>query len=90
MTERQNAKVARTLTGTVVSDKMNKTITVLVERKVKHPLIGKVIRLSKKYHAHDENNEFHMGDVVVIEECRPISKLKTWKVSRLVEKARLV
>jgi small subunit ribosomal protein S17 len=69
---------------------MNKTVTVLVERKVKHPLYGKIIRLSKKYHAHDENNEFHPGDVVVIEECRPLSRTKTWKVTRLVEKARLV
>jgi small subunit ribosomal protein S17 len=90
MTEQQSTKVVRALTGTVVSDKMNKTVTVLVERKVKHPIYGKVIRLSKKYHAHDENNEFHDGDVVVIEECRPISKSKAWKVSKLVEKARLV
>jgi small subunit ribosomal protein S17 len=90
MTEQQSAKVVRALTGTVVSDKMNKTVTVLVERKVKHPIYGKVIRLSKKYHAHDENNEFQSGDVVVIEECRPISKSKAWKVARLVEKARLV
>lgn len=90
MTEQQSTKVVRALTGTVVSDKMNKTVTVLVERKVKHPIYGKVIRLSKKYHAHDENNEFHSGDVVVIEECRPISKSKAWKVSKLVEKARLV
>lgn len=90
MTEQQTAKVVRALTGTVVSDKMNKTITVRVERRVKHPLYGKVIRLSKKYHAHDENNECQVGDVVVIEECRPISKHKTWKLARLVEKARLV
>ncbi|MEW6678969.1 MAG: 30S ribosomal protein S17 [Pseudomonadota bacterium] len=90
MTEQQSTKVVRALTGTVVSDKMNKTVTVLVERKVKHPIYGKVIRLSKKYHAHDENNEFHSGDVVVIEECRPISKSKAWKVAKLVEKARLV
>jgi small subunit ribosomal protein S17 len=80
----------RALTGTVVSDKMNKTVTVLVERKVKHPLYGKIIRLSKKYHAHDENNEFHPGDIVVIEECRPISRTKTWNVSRLVQKAATV
>jgi small subunit ribosomal protein S17 len=90
MTEQQSNKVVRALTGTVVSDKMNKTVTVLVERKVKHPIYGKVIRLSKKYHAHDENNEFHSGDVVVIEECRPISKSKAWKVAKLVEKAHLV
>jgi len=90
MSEQQTENVARALTGTVVSDKMNKTVTVLVERKVKHPLYGKIIRLSKKYHAHDENNEFGMGDVVVIEECRPISKSKAWRVARLIEKARLV
>jgi small subunit ribosomal protein S17 len=77
----------RSLTGTVVSDKMNKTVTVLVERKVKHPLYGKIIRLSKKYHAHDENNDFHPGDIVVIEECRPLSRTKTWNVTRLVQKA---
>jgi small subunit ribosomal protein S17 len=90
MTDTQTQKIVRALTGTVVSDKMQKTVTVLVERKVKHPLYGKIIRLSKKYHAHDENNEFHTGDVVVIEECRPISKSKAWKVTQLVEKARLV
>ena len=83
-------KLRKTKTGIVSSDKMNKTVTVLVERKVKHPLYGKIIRLSKKYHAHDENNEFHPGDVVVIEECRPLSRTKAWKVTRLVEKARLV
>lgn len=81
-------KVARTMTGRVVSDKMNKTVTVLVERKVKHPMLGKVIRLTKKYHAHDENNEFHDGDMVIIEECRPIAKTKAWRVAKLVEKAR--
>ncbi len=77
----------RTLTGTVVSDKMDKTVTVLVERKVKHPQLGKVLRVSKKYHAHDENNEFHPGDVVDIEECRPLAKTKSWRVAKLVEKA---
>lgn len=77
----------RTLVGTVVSDKMNKTITVLVERKVKHPLLGKVIRVSKKYHAHDEANEYKSGDVVTIEECRPIAKTKAWRVVGLVEKS---
>jgi small subunit ribosomal protein S17 len=77
----------RTLTGTVVSDKMNKTVTVLVERKVKHPVMGKIVGVSKKYHAHDENNEFHPGDVVAIEECRPLAKTKSWRVIKLVEKA---
>ncbi|MDO8206232.1 MAG: 30S ribosomal protein S17 [Gallionella sp.] len=76
------AKLKRTLTGTVTSDKMDKTITVLVERKVKHPLLGKIIRVSKKYHAHDENNECHTGDVVTIEECRPLAKTKAWRVSK--------
>lgn len=83
-------KVARTLTGKVVSDKMDKTVTVLVERKVKHPIYGKVIRRSKKFHAHDEKNEFHEGDIVVIRESRPISKSKSWVVSELVEKSRLI
>ncbi len=82
-----DSKLKRTLTGTVTSDKMDKTVTVLVERKVKHPLLGKIIRVSKKYHAHDEANECHTGDVVTIEECRPIAKTKSWRVARLVEKA---
>ena len=70
----------RILVGTVVSDKTDKTVTVLVERKVKHPLYGKIISRSKKYHAHDEGNDFKPGDTVRIEETRPISKTKTWKV----------
>ncbi|MGY6551625.1 MAG: 30S ribosomal protein S17 [Erythrobacter sp.] len=70
----------RILVGTVTSDKTDKTVTVKVERKVKHPLYGKIIRRSKKYHAHDENNEYTVGDVVRIEETRPISKTKTWAV----------
>lgn len=70
----------RILTGTVVSDKTDKTVTVKVERRVKHPLYGKIIRRSKKYHAHDEANEYRPGDTVRIEETRPISKTKTWRV----------
>lgn len=70
----------RILTGTVVSDKNDKTVVVKVERKVKHPLYGKIIRRSKKYHAHDEANSFKEGQVVRIEECAPISKNKTWRV----------
>ena len=70
----------RVLTGTVVSDKADKTVVVRVERRVKHPLYGKIIRLSKKYHAHDAANEFRAGEIVRIEECAPISKLKTWTV----------
>jgi small subunit ribosomal protein S17 len=79
--------LSRTLTGKVVSDKMNKTITVLVERKVKHPLYGKIMVRSKRYHVHDENNEFNAGDMVVIEECRPLSKTKAWRVIKLMEKS---
>ncbi len=70
----------RVLTGTVVSDKGDKTVVVRVERRVKHPLYGKIIKLSKKYHAHDEANAFKSGEQVRIEECAPISKLKTWTV----------
>lgn len=82
------AKVIRALTGRVVSDKMNKTVTVLIERRVRHPLLGKIVTLSKKYHAHAENNEYKTGDLVMIEETRPISKTKAWKVTKLVEKAK--
>ncbi|KQR83164.1 MULTISPECIES: 30S ribosomal protein S17 [Sphingomonas] len=70
----------RVLTGLIVSDKGDKTVVVNVERKVKHPLYGKIIRRSKKYHAHDESNEYKQGETVRIEEVAPISKLKTWKV----------
>jgi small subunit ribosomal protein S17 len=70
----------RVLTGTVVSDKTEKTVVVRVERRVKHPLYGKIIKRSKKYHAHDEANEFKEGEIVRIEETAPISKLKTWRV----------
>ena len=70
----------RVLTGTVVSDKGDKTVIVKVERRVKHPMYGKIIKRSKKYHAHDEANAFHEGETVRIEECAPISKLKTWRV----------
>jgi small subunit ribosomal protein S17 len=70
----------RVLTGRIVSDKTDKTVVVSVERRVKHPLYGKIIKRSKKYHAHDEANEFKTGETVRIEETRPISKLKTWKV----------
>jgi len=70
----------RVLTGTVVSDKGDKTVVVRVERRVKHPLYGKIIKLSKKYHAHDDANEFRAGEIIRIEECAPISKLKTWRV----------
>ena len=78
----------RVLTGVIVSDKGEKTVVVNVERKVKHPLYGKIIRRSKKYHAHDEGNEFKPGDTVRIEETRPISKTKTWRVLDRVRASR--
>jgi len=89
MTEAQ-AKNTRTLVGRVVSDKRAKTVTVLVERRTKHELYGKIVARSRKYHAHDEKGEYKMGDVVEIAEGRPISKTKSWVVTRLVEKAQTV
>ncbi len=77
----------RTLTGRVISDKMDKSITVLVERKVKHPLYKKYVRRSTKVHVHDENNECRTGDVVDIEECRPLSKSKSWRLHKVVTRA---
>ena len=74
--------------GVVVSDKMNKTVVVAVESRVRHPLYGRIVRRTKKYKAHDEQNEFHVGDTVEITECRPLSKEKSWRVSRLIERAR--
>ncbi len=79
----------RVLTGTVVSDKGDKTVVVRVERRVKHPLYGKIIKLSKKYHAHDEDNAFRVGEQVRIEECAPLSKLKTWRVVDRIGAARI-
>ena len=84
----ETAKNQRSLTGKVVSDKMDKTVTVLVERQVMHPVIGKVVRRTKKYHAHNEGNDAKTGDTVVIVECRPLSKTKAWKVAKLIERAR--
>jgi len=83
-------KITRTLTGKVVSNKMDKTVTVLVPRSVKHPLIGKVIRLSSKFHAHDEKNELGEGDMVEITESKPLSKRKSWVVTKVVSKARTI
>ncbi|MFT3849120.1 MAG: 30S ribosomal protein S17 [Propionivibrio sp.] len=77
----------RTLVGRVVSDKMNKTVTVLVERRVEHPMYDKIIVRSRKYHAHNENNEAKAGDLVEIQEGKPISKTKSWTVSKLIERA---
>jgi len=85
-----STKVTRTFVGKVVSDKRAKTITVLVERRVKHELYGKIVGRSNKYHAHDEKGEYKLGDVVEITESRPISKTKSWVVTRLVEKAKNV
>src|SRR5215469_18264626 len=82
--------IVQTLIGRVVGDKMNKTVTVLVERRVKHTLYSKVVTRSNKYHAHDENNEYKEGDLVEIEACRKLSKTKAWRVKRLIEKAKLV
>ncbi len=90
MTDQAKAEPNKLLTGRVVSDKMDKTVTVLVERRVPHPMYGKVVTRSKKYHAHDEKNECHEGDLVEIEQSRPISRTKAWRVSRLLEKAKVV
>lgn len=80
-------KKVRTLTGKVVSDKMDKTVTVLIERRVKHPLYGKIVKRSTKLHAHDENNDCRMGDVVTIKETRPLSKSKTFELVSIDERA---
>jgi small subunit ribosomal protein S17 len=77
----------RILTGRVVSNKMDKTITVMVERRVKHPIYGKFIKRSTKVHAHDEANECQIGDTVTVEQCRPLSKSKTWRLLKVVERA---
>lgn len=84
----EEAKNNRRLTGRVVSDAMDKTITVLVERRVKHPLYGKFMLRSTKIHAHDEENSCGRGDLVTIEQCRPLSKTKAWRLLEVVEKAR--
>jgi len=84
------AKVKHTVTGVVTSDKMDKTITVMVERVVKHPVYGKYIKRSSKVHAHDEKNECNMGDTVEVVECRPLSKSKTWMLEKIVTRAEAV
>ena len=83
----QAEKVQRTLIGAVTSDAMNKSITVTIERRIKHPVYGKYVKRSTKLHVHDENNECGKGDVVRIEECRPMSKTKSWRLVEVVEKA---
>ncbi len=80
-------KAVRTLAGRVISDKMDRTITVMVERRVKHPLYGKYIRRSTKLHVHDENNDCNVGDEVTISECRPMSKTKSWRLAEIVKRA---
>lgn len=82
--------LTRTLMGRVVSNKMDKTVTVLIERKVKHPLYGKYMVRSKKYHAHDETNQYNEGDMVEIAETRPMSRTKAWTVTKLIEAARVI
>ncbi len=94
MTENQNSQGQeergrrKSRIGTVVSDKMDKTVVVSVERRFSHPLYGKQMTRTKKYHAHDENNEYRVGDVVRIVETRPLSKLKRWRVAEVIERAR--
>ena len=84
----EQTKTARSATGRVVSNKMNKTITVQVDRRIRHPLYGKIITRHSKLHAHDESNECKEGDLVVIEECRPLSKTKAWRLVKVLERAR--
>ena len=83
------SEVKRTQQGRVVSDKMDKSIVVAIERMVKHPIYGKFVKRTTKIHAHDENNECGLGDTVEIKECRPLSKTKSWTLVRVVEKARI-
>ncbi|MCK4704204.1 MAG: 30S ribosomal protein S17 [Gammaproteobacteria bacterium] len=88
--ENKAEKSQRTLTGSVTSDAMDKTVTVMIERRIKHPVYGKYITRSTKLHVHDEKNECGKGDVVVIEQCRPISKTKSWNLVEVVEKSTAV
>lgn len=89
MTEQATASTKRTHTGKVVSNKGDKSVTVMVERKVKHPVYGKFVRRSTKFHAHDEANECNTGDIVTIEECRPLSKTKCWRLVSIDERAKI-
>jgi small subunit ribosomal protein S17 len=86
----QTQRNQRKLLGRVLSDRMQKTVTVLVERRVRHPVVGKIVTRSKKIHAHVDSGEYRPGDLVEIAECRPISKTKSWRVTRLVEKSKAV
>jgi len=89
MSENAKPSVERTLQGRVVSNKMNKSITVMIERRVKHPIYGKYVKRSTKLHAHDEQNQCNEGDMVTIKECRPLSKNKSWTLVEIVERANL-
>jgi len=80
----------RTLSGRVVSNKTDKSLTVLIERKIKHPLYGKIMKRSKRYHVHDETNQYNEGDTILIEECRPYSKTKTWVAIKLISKSNAI
>ena len=80
----ENTEVRRTVTGKVVSNKMDKTVTVLIERKVKHPIYGKYIKRTTKVHAHDESNMSKEGDTVIVEQCRPLSRTKTWRLVEVI------
>ncbi|MFV0601175.1 MAG: 30S ribosomal protein S17 [Brachymonas sp.] len=86
----ETTPLKRTLVGKVVSDKRNKTVTVMIERRVMHPIYGKIVIKTSKYHAHDENGEYKLGDIVEITESRPLSKTKSWVATRLVQKAAMV
>jgi small subunit ribosomal protein S17 len=86
----EQTKTARSLSGRVISNKMNKTITVQVDRRIRHPLYGKIVTRHTKLHAHDESNECKEGDLVQIEECRPLSKSKAWRLVKVLERAREV
>jgi small subunit ribosomal protein S17 len=86
----EQAKASRTLSGRVISNKMDKTITVLVERRIRHPLYGKTVTRRTKLHAHDEHNECREGDLVLVEACRPLSRTKAWRLVRILERAREV
>lgn len=86
----EKTKTARSLSGRVISNKMNKTITVQVDRRIRHPLYGKIVTRHTKLHAHDESNECKEGDLVQIEECRPLSKTKAWRLVKVLERAREV
>ena len=86
----EKTKTARSLSGRVISNKMNKTVTVQVDRRIRHPLYGKIVTRRTKLHAHDESNECKQGDLVQIEECRPLSKTKAWRLVKVLERAREV